>query len=431
MFTPNLSLCIRRVFAFLALALTTVTMPLSVSAQWVPVISDDFDPQQPKHEDLSLLTSWGNPAMVRSAFFHQRKADQNGVALPALSLTPLALQNSSFTTINGLRTSTAFDYRLPGIDRRQDSIMVQLDALWDTLAAVGETGRIVVALLHGVRQAPFPFGLIDSVTQAAPFGRPAYNFRMLNKSPSTNRGGLYVFYGGGNDIEGEVESYNDANTGVRWWLPGFIAQPGGTQPGTGGQFPQGPTYTNFAPLASRTTWQRITLMLAPERLEMFLRPTADSALPGYGQRIAFMTLPRTDRGTAGVVNMLNQGHGTNLSSPPLLYNWFPTINGIRFYYRSSGHNAHIARVRVFSTRNAPTSLTSQKPTVQINPFPNPATDWLVINPDLDGANYQMYDAHGRLVKHGQATGAHIPVADLPRGIYQLRVAGSVVRVVKG
>jgi len=418
------------VVAWVGFCIFLLASPLTSLAQWTPVVKDDFEPSRIVHEDLSLLTTWGNPPAVQSAFFHQQKEDRNGVRLPALSLTPLALQNSNFTTVSGLRTSTAIDYRIPMVNRLQDSVLIQLDALWDTLAAVGETARIVVALMHSVRSQPFPFGLIDSVNQAAPFGRPAYNFRMLNKATNTNRGGLYVFYGGGTSADGEVEFYNDTNTGSRWWLPGFIAQPGGTQPGTGGQYPIGPTYTNFSPLASRTNWQRISFLVAPEKLDIYLRNTSDSALPGYGSRIATMTIPRTDRGTAGVVSALNQGHGTNISSPPLLYNWFPTVNGVRIYYRASNHNSHVARVRVFVTQHGTLSLTKGR-ALPISPFPNPATDWLMVNPDLDGIAYELFDAQGRLVQAGQVRGGQVPVLTLPTGLYQIRLGGSVARVVKG
>lgn len=393
-------------------------------AQALQLLNDNFTDPQPRYQDLSLLTRWGAANTQQTGLMTLRKADRNGLQLNCISITDSAIRYSGFTTINSLKTTTAVDWRLPTINRSQDTVIVQFDALWDTLWTNGENGRIVVAMMYGLGSQPFQYGLLDSVNLAAPFGRPAYNFRLLNKNPNTNRGGLYLFYGGGNSQLGEVEKFS--GNGLSWWLPGFIAQPGGTQPGTGGPFPTGPCVTNFQALASNQRWQRITMVLEPELLTMYLVNTADSAA-GYGQEIARMAIPKTDRGNAYVVNRMNAVHRTSISSPPLMYNWFPTIDGIRLYFRAS-QRAYVTNMKVFATQNT-TSLETSNQAIQINPFPNPTTERFVVSPLLDGQPYALHNKLGQLVASGFCTQNGIITSHLPKGMYLIKIGSQNARVV--
>lgn len=408
---------------YAALAVCILLAP-TTRAQWVPVVEDRFYPNQVQYEDLSTLTLWGSPPAVRTAFKLRDITDDFGLTMRALVLKDSAVAHSGFTSINSMKTASAIDYRIPTVVRTGDSVLIQLDALWDTLQTVGEAGRIVVALMHGMRPTAYPFGLLDSVSQPAPFGRPAYNFRMLNKVPVSNRGGLYLFYGGGNNINGEVELYRSGSDA--WWLPGFIAQPGGTAPGTGGQYPSGPCFTNFNALASQTRWQRITMLVAPEKLYIYLKPTADSLTPGYGTEIAEIAIPRTDRGTAAVVSEMNAVHRTNISQPPLLYNWFPEVNGVRLYYRAS-QRAFVTNMKVYTTRHL-TSLSAPE-RIALNLFPNPAQDWLVMNPKLEGTAYTLLNTAGQVVQKGQYAGG-IDLRSLNAGLYWVQVGSARERFVK-
>lgn len=388
-----------------------------VWAQYSPIIQDDFRTVHPALKDLSLLTDWGNPRTYKSGFERQPKTDSLGLTLPCLNLSDSAIRYSSFTAVNSLKTASAIDYHFSPISRYQDTILVQFDALWDQQVTIGEGGRIVVALMHSLRQAPYVQGLLDSVTQAAPFGRPAYNFRMLNKRPNTNRGGLYMFYGGGQSSSGEVEKY--VSGGNAWWLPGFIAQPGGTSPGTGGDYPVGPTVTNYAPLASIRQWKRVTMRVAPEMIEMWQRNTVDSALPGYGSSIAVMAIPRVDLGTSHVLSRLNSVHGTNVSAAPIMYNWFPTVSGVRLYYRAN-QNAFIANFKVFGTTHTTSLSTTKAPNLKLNLFPNPTTDLLMANPDLDSTKATITNTTGQVIWQGELSQSGIMVSSWPAGLYQLK-----------
>jgi len=373
------------------------------------------------------LTPWGGLLTYQSCFKTSYLTDRSGVRLFCQSLADSAFRYSNFNTRKSLKTCTAIDYHFPAVNRYQDTILVQFDALWDTLVTIGEGGRIVVALLHGLPSSPFTAGLVDSVNMAAPFGRPAYNFRMLSKLPATNRGGLYMFYGGGQSVQGEVEKYSDRTAGNFWWLPGFIAQPGGTSPGTGGEYPIGPCYTNYSPLASTTNWQRITMRVAPERIDMWMRKTSDSALPGYGNSIVRMAIPRTDRGNAYVLSQMNATHGSNVSTPPLLYNWFPTVSGLRLYYRAN-YDVGIANIKVLATAHT-TSLAGTHKKDAINPFPNPSTGVVMVNPDLEGKTVSIVNGLGQKVMLTAVKQTAVDLSTLPKGIYQIYAGESKSSIV--
>ena len=58
--------------------------------------------------------------------------------------------------------------------------------------------------------------------------------------------------------------------------------------------------------------------------------------------------------------------------------------------------------------------------LQIYVYPNPAKDRVVIE-GIEAAEVNVYNALGQLVKTVRGTN-EIPVADLPQGVYMLRIA---------
>lgn len=74
---------------------------------------------------------------------------------------------------------------------------VEFDVLWDQLSSGGQDGRIVAALLHDINQATAFGAVIDSLNAEAPFGRPAYSFRVFNRLDQGQNNYTNMQYGGG------------------------------------------------------------------------------------------------------------------------------------------------------------------------------------------------------------------------------------------
>ena len=168
------------------------------------------------------------------------------------------------------------------------------------------------------------------------------------------------------------------------------------------------------------------MVVAPEKLYIYLKPTADSLTPGYGAEIAEIAIPRTDRGTAAVVSQMNAVHRTNISQPPLLYNWFPEVNGVRLYYRAA-QRSYVANMKVYTTRHLTSLAIAER--IPLNLFPNPAQDWLVMNPKLEGMPYTVLNAAGQTVQKGQYAGG-IDLRALSPGLYWVQAGGARERFVK-
>lgn len=410
-FTPKifLALMLLGVLSYSAIGQTT---------HWRTLLSDSLNyssPTQYRFQDLSLLTTWGDQLQTATALEILPKEDRNGISFPAIGPTSEAVRFNGFTTANSLKTTTAIDYRFPKIDRSRDTVVLEFDALWDTLSGNGETGRIVLALMHDMPTRDLlPEDMAD-FTSPAPFGRPAYNFRILNKHPSTGRGGLYFFYGGGNDAEGEVETYSSGGQ-PQWWLPGFIAQPGGTAPGTGGQYPNGPTFTNFDTLASAVNWRHFRFTLFPE--------TATLEMRNYWQddsryrSMMRVSLPRLDSGQNMALAKINAFHRTNLTRLPLLYNYFPTIEGLRVYFRTA-QKAFVTNITL-RTSATPLQLAQAKNAPEVKLYPQPATEFF----SLEGINSHqallLFSADGKLLQTLQAGQSQYQISHLPKGMYRLK-----------
>ena len=75
-----------------------------------------------------------------------------------------------------------------------------------------------------------------------------------------------------------------------------------------------------------------------------------------------------------------------------------------------------------TTLNTPELLASE-----VNIAPNPVQDVFTIDSDLDLNQAQIMDASGRIVKHFEIANAQqsFNVADLPKGVYTVRLTGDV------
>lgn len=369
--------------------------------------------------DLSETLLWGNYTSPTSAFQLTQRSDARGLQFTCISPSDSALAyGGSFTAGNSLKTATCFDYRLPTLNRQNDSILIEFDAIWDTLAQIGEAGRIVIACLYNYPNE-IPFNTIANVNADAPFGRPAYNIRILNKAlnASPNARTAYLFYGGGLDSLGEFEMYS-ANNVRQWWLPGFIAQPGGQSPQTGPSYPAGPTTREFEFLASQTEWRHFTLKLFPEKLELWMRKTDTTARAN--RLIMVKHIPKTAPGRAYTLNRLNQLYRTSLTNLPLFYRWFPQIEAIRFYFRSS-NRAYLANVHIAYSGTVTTRAQAKNEESQI--YPNPTSlgkVWVHGNQKV----WVLKNLQGKNLAQGVVSEKQIPLNGIQPGIYLLQTSAA-------
>lgn len=401
------------------------------SQNWQPLVSEDFATDTGYH-DLSKITPWGLNTGPASGFMRLLKADKQGLQFQAIAPNDSMLKyGGSYTTANSLRTASAIDFKFPPVNRSLDTLVLEFDAFWDTLQNNGEGGRIVAAFMHQYPDKFPQWGATDSVENDLIFGRPAYNFRILAKDPANNWKSFFLFYGGGIDPEGEMERYGQNGTRL-WWLPGFIAEPGGTAPGSGGDYPRSPTVATRLVYASSVRWTRFRLTLKPNRVELHYKgasqPDASYILMG------FMETPDINSMTAAqALQVMNAAHGTSVTTLPKFYNWFRDINGLRLYFRCSWR-AYIANVNVRSTGHTPVAnrASTHRPSLRI--WPNPSTNLIMADVEQP-APAQIMNLSGQLLKQG-LIGRQQPlvIEDLAPGIYVLKLQQAqgvqVIRFVK-
>lgn len=148
------------------------------------------------------------------------------------------------------------------------------------------------------------------------WARPAYHARIR----SGNNSGSFAMlqYGGDRYTDGEYEQYDAGSNGTPdWWLPGFIQQnAGGGSPGVGSPFPNS-SWTRLVNGLASTNWQTFRYIIAPGVQELW----RDTTETGSFTREIRMPLPS--------------------SSTAPLYKYFPTLHGLRLYWRAGGTSSQV------------------------------------------------------------------------------------------
>ncbi len=407
---------------YLLLGLTCALPARAQTFQDTLLIEENFSDTS-TFTDLSRLLIWGDNTEVESGFQYDSIEDSRGLIYQAIHMTPKAIEYAGYQP-NTIRASQAVDFRFPTpISREADTLIVEFDALWDALNSPGwgESGRIVVTLLHDYPENGIPFGAIDDLSAEAPFGRPAYNMRLRNteNTGAFQSGGL-MLYGGGEDLEGEIEQ------AFGYWLPGFSSEAGGGTPGQGDPYPLSPTQKNEGvALASTTHWKHYTWVIAPNRLSFYQRdalaPESDNEL------VMFMETPRSDQFEGLIVEQLNEAHGTNINEPPALYHWFEQVEALRLYFRGVDQ-AYLANLKVHHRyEGEPVAVHSPDQSLPLKVFPNPAASVLYVeqpHPGTAAVPLQLFNNFGQVIHQVQLQQPvqRIDIGHLPPGIYYLRAA---------
>ncbi len=203
------------------------------------------------------------------------------------------------------------------------------------LSGNGESGRIGLALIYDYPTEDPDFGAVFDPQLQHPFGRPAYNLRLLNGTNDQKQ--AYLFYGGGKDPEGEFERLQNGT-----WLPGFISAPGGTSPGSAADYPEGPVKISNRKVLSQEYWHHYTWQLEPETIRVYRRRSGNPDSPE--ELLMAMQIPFDFKGEDYIKNQMN------IENIPVNYNWFSQVNGLRIYFRSI-QNAALANLKVTATSN--------------------------------------------------------------------------------
>ncbi len=395
--------------------------------QWTNLVTDTFSGQRPNHYDLSTKLLWGGQTVPSSAFFVDTLiTDDFGLAFKAIGTTPKARANAQYQLVNGLKTSIAIDYPFPfAINRNLDTVRVSMDMLWDTLLGGGESGRIVAGLMHSYPIGGPAFGSVDSLNGGHPFGRPAYNIRVMNKNGTLNNNlSAVMMHGGGHTRLGDFEIYKQGAN--KWWLPGFSTEPGGTSPGSTGDFPIGgcAQIRNFL-IASTTKWRRFTFTIFQERMILEVRNASEPE--SSNSQVMQMFIPKVDTLNPGpTLARFNNFYGTNLNRLPTLYYWYPTLEAFRFFW-NAGSNVWLANLRIESTGNSPTTGSYQKlKTNPISIFPNPGNSKLMIQNLQNGTQIFVFDMFGRKVyeKTSEVNDLEINTSEWVNGVYRIVFLGN-------
>lgn len=332
------------------------------------ILYDDFSSRNHWSTDITLTFPWSENGAVVSGFELGETSDLNGLKKQCVRISTEALSKPGYkpgTMLAGL----AIDYRFQSsVDRNQTTLKIEFDALWKAInnSGWGESGRIVMTLLHDYPKDSIAYNTIFDVEKEAPFGRPAYNLRIRNHElTGPYYSGSFMLYGGGLDKEGEIEKYQN-----QYWLPGFSSEPGGTSPGLLPAYPLSATMKNeqMATVAY-PLWKHYTWLVMPERMEFYLRNSDQTEADN--QLVFFMQIPKTTKTEQQITQEMNEAHQTNITSLPALYNWFPTIEALRVYFRGE-QQTNLANLSVTTSNSTlPTGIAENEKN-QVNVWPNPS-----------------------------------------------------------
>ena len=278
----------------------------------VTLINEDFSDTS-DWTDLSTAITWGNNTGATSAFTINEGAVQ---------LTNDAFNYAGYTAPNSLKTFTALDQKfLEPIDHASSILTVDFRTRWNSVAdsGAGENGRFIISLNYDYPAGGLNTTLDDKFDDfdQAWWARPAYHLRMRAGSSSNTQGTTLLQYGGGLTSAGEYESYDNSLTPQTpdWWLPGFISGAGGVSPGTAPDYPNNSWVSTSAGVAT-TSFSNYRYVIKPDAQEFWYDANNNGIFEG-DELEAMMSLPIT-----------------NEEAP--LYQYFPTLEGIRLYWRGAG-----------------------------------------------------------------------------------------------
>ena len=395
-----------------------IVSAIGVQAQTDSLILMDNFTTTENFTDLTKKLIWSDSGDTTSGFILNQAEDANGMIQNSLSLTQEAIQKTGYKP-GTIKASQAIDYILPEkLDRMNSTYKIEFDALWDELnnSGWGESGRIVVTLLHDYPDE-IPFNAIYNFEEEAPFGRPAYNLRIRNHNKTGDYySGSFMLYGGGHDVNGEIEIYNN-----EYWLPGFSSEAGGTTPGLSAPYPLSPTMKNenFVTVGY-PNWKHYTWLIKPERLEFYVRETYQNE--SENELVFFMQIPRSTKSENKIIEEINTAHQSTLSELPVLYNWFQWIEAIRIYFRGA-EQAHLANFKLSKVLDTPLAFNknehqSSRPLV----YPNPCTtSFNIENKSARQMSFALYNSNGTVMKKGiipdGLTIRNVNVESLTQGLY--------------
>jgi hypothetical protein len=399
------------------------------------LIEDNFNDKDNFH-DISQLLLWGDSTHPRSCFQLSDITDDDDLTYQAIHLTdeasPLSTYHLEVEGKPSLRTASCFDYELmSSVTRTETAITIEFDALWEKYGNIdgsypekfGEHGRIVIMLLDDYPLGGPQFGDLDSVHLETPFGRPKYNLRIRNGSPVDesnpdydNFSPILMLYGGGHDINGEIEKNGDSTT----WYPGFSAQAGGGSPGQPGDsdYPYVATKKAEKPWywVSISEWLHYTWVIEPEQLRVYVRPSWKDA--SEDSLISTMSIPKDMYGDDYIIEKMNDVHGSSITSLPSYYKWFDTFSAIRVYFRSyDGNISYMANLKVTEDEYICTAVPHASSALALSAYPNPSTDGIFYFSEPI-KELRIYNLAGQLVAIN--TTGHINHVDLSSqvsGIY--------------
>jgi len=221
--------------------------------------------------------------------------------------------------------------------------------------------------------------------------------RIMNKNSALNNNlNGVMMYGGGNTRLGDFEIFRQGIN--KWWLPGFITEPGGTSPGSTGVYPTGgcaQIRNNI--IASTTKWRHFTWNIYPERMTLSVRNTSEPETAG--QIVMEMYIPKVDTlNPQPCISAINTFYNINMTQLPELYNWFPKVEAFRFFW-NAGSNVWLANLTIETTGNtSPLQSKKYEVMVQNRIVPNPGNGFFQLKGMSSGSYVEVYNALGNLIE---------------------------------
>ena len=368
------------------------------------LLNDQFSDRS-KFHDLSLGLIWGSNTDYTSAYAIQSIADKNGLTYNALGFVDSAMVHVNYHgTDNSLKASTCFDYELQDIPTRGagDTIKLEYDIMWSALHNSGERGRVNVILFHDYPEGGPKKGMIDSIANGHPYGRPAYFYRVRNTTFAgiTNKG--FIGMGGGNDPLGKMYVHVWQGDSLHW-LPGAVPETGSG----GSAFPSQKLSKNFtATIPKNNEWVHVTTLILDDKIRIYSRASSGN---GLGNLVTELPTPKDDPFPSGYY---------------FKYRYFDKIKAVRFYANGLNTNTYWANVKMTTTGNTVVGIKEELKN-EISIYPNPIADELQVVGEVKSLT--LFNQFGTQIT--KAVGNSVNTSLFQSGLYTLKVEltnGSIV-----
>lgn len=305
----------------------------TIKGQFNIFLQDNFIESEPRIDLSELIIRFGETE-AHTAFEYLPHTDANGLTFDAIRMNSIGEEVGVCCTYNNgsFLAHNCIDFVFPKTLFRSDgdTLRVEFDAMWDqAISGNGEAHKIIAYLMYDYPEEGPGFMVYNDLTENH-YGMPAYQLWILNGS---NR--AFMTYGAG--LQPGTSFITLPANNPEYWLPGFTEKRVEE-----GEIDQQDPYPHSAyarimsgETVSATQWMRYTWEVTRDKLSLYWRPSAE---PEENNTLLFFMQTPPD----GNLAVINEAHGTAVTSPPPFYEYIDEMNAFRMFINQKSWFANVS-----------------------------------------------------------------------------------------